>query len=124
PNFIPLERLGEYTDAIERINIELSLKNKLTLLEELERYFQGELRLARPEDPELERIAPAELIGDRRKRALECLASVRARWSFLARNLDTSLAQALPRLAALGYQPLLSELERRLEREPGLTVFD
>ncbi|HEX7116896.1 MAG TPA: FAD/FMN-binding oxidoreductase [Steroidobacter sp.] len=121
---IPLERLGEYTDAIERINIELSFKNKLTLLDELERYFQGELRLAEPEDPELEEVAAAELIGDRRRRALELLASVRARWSFLAQNLDTSLAEALPRLGALGLQPLIAELERRLEREPALTVFD
>ncbi|HVE50610.1 MAG TPA: DUF3683 domain-containing protein, partial [Casimicrobiaceae bacterium] len=29
---IPLPRMGEYTDAIERINIELSLENKLELL--------------------------------------------------------------------------------------------
>ena len=29
---IPLQRLGEYTDAIERINIELSIRNKLDLL--------------------------------------------------------------------------------------------
>ena len=32
---IPLERLGEYTDAIERINIELSIANKLELLDAL-----------------------------------------------------------------------------------------
>ena len=38
---IPLERLGEYTDAIERINIELSLKNKLALLDALETYLAG-----------------------------------------------------------------------------------
>ena len=30
---IPLERMGEYTDAIERINIELSIRNKLELLD-------------------------------------------------------------------------------------------
>jgi FAD/FMN-containing dehydrogenase/Fe-S oxidoreductase len=38
---IPLERLGEYTDAIERINIELSIGNKLELLTALEEYFSG-----------------------------------------------------------------------------------
>ena len=32
---IPLERLGEYTDAIERINIELSIQNKLELVDAL-----------------------------------------------------------------------------------------
>jgi FAD/FMN-containing dehydrogenase len=30
---IPLPRMGEYTDGIERINIELSLRNKLALTE-------------------------------------------------------------------------------------------
>lgn len=35
---IPLERLGEYSDGIERINIELSLTNKLALLDELDAY--------------------------------------------------------------------------------------
>src|SRR5579859_911994 len=42
---IPLERLGDYTDGIERINIELSLANKLELLDALEAYFAGELPL-------------------------------------------------------------------------------
>ena len=36
---IPLERMGEYTDAIERINIELSIRNKLDLLAALEEYL-------------------------------------------------------------------------------------
>ena len=39
---IPLERLGEYTDAIERINIELSIANKLALLDALAFYLRGE----------------------------------------------------------------------------------
>src|SRR6202035_1700839 len=38
---IPLERLGDYTDAIERINIELSIQNKLDLADELARYFSA-----------------------------------------------------------------------------------
>ena len=42
---IPLERLGDYSDGIERINIELSIANKLALLDALDEYFQGELPL-------------------------------------------------------------------------------
>ncbi|MGN6648477.1 DUF3683 domain-containing protein, partial [Trinickia sp.] len=38
---IPLNRMGEYTDGIERINIELSLKNKLQLVDALEAFFKG-----------------------------------------------------------------------------------
>ena len=41
---IPLPKMGEYTDAIERINIELSLENKLELLDELARYFDSNVR--------------------------------------------------------------------------------
>ncbi|MFZ4759819.1 MAG: DUF3683 domain-containing protein, partial [Burkholderiaceae bacterium] len=36
---IPLERMGEYTDGIERINVELSLRNKLKLVDALEAFF-------------------------------------------------------------------------------------
>ena len=32
--------MGEYTDAIERINIELSIANKLQLLDALEQYLR------------------------------------------------------------------------------------
>jgi FAD/FMN-containing dehydrogenase len=39
---IPLPRMGEYTDGIERINIELSIKNKLQLLDELDSFFAGQ----------------------------------------------------------------------------------
>src|SRR6476646_6248690 len=38
---IPLERLGDYTDGIERINIELSIGNKLVLCDALRRSSQG-----------------------------------------------------------------------------------
>ncbi len=53
---IPLERMGDYTDAIERINIELSFRNKLQLLDELQAYFAGELQLGKVDDPDLERV--------------------------------------------------------------------
>ena len=36
---IPLPRMGEYTEGIERINIELSLRNKLELVDALEAFF-------------------------------------------------------------------------------------
>ena len=36
---IPLPRLGDYTDGIERINIELSIENKIRLCDELEAFI-------------------------------------------------------------------------------------
>jgi FAD/FMN-containing dehydrogenase len=40
---IPLERLGDYTDGIERINIELSIGNKLVLCDALSAFFAAPL---------------------------------------------------------------------------------
>ena len=59
---IPLDRLGDYSDGIERINIELSLKNKIRLLDALEEFFQGEL----PVHQEAEKVTQDELLGGRR----------------------------------------------------------
>jgi FAD/FMN-containing dehydrogenase/Fe-S oxidoreductase len=120
---IPLERMGDYTDAIERINIELSFKNKLKLLAELEAYFGGELHLAKVDDADAE-VSAKELLGDRQAQARQALVAARARWEYLAQHLDVPLREALPRLAALGFEPLRSDFERRLEREPAATVFD
>jgi FAD/FMN-containing dehydrogenase/Fe-S oxidoreductase len=77
---IPLERLGEYTDAIERINIELSIRNKLDLLAALEDY------LALGSD--LSDTAEAE--STRRTEALELLSRVRLHWQYLLRNMDAA----------------------------------
>ncbi|MDP9044484.1 MAG: DUF3683 domain-containing protein, partial [Pseudomonadota bacterium] len=48
---IPLPRMGEYTEGIERINIELSLRNKLALTDALEAFFvAGKLPLGKSDD--------------------------------------------------------------------------
>src|SRR5512135_3412544 len=48
---IPLPRLGDYTDGIERINIELSIRNKLSVLGALEEFFRSpQLPLLQDED--------------------------------------------------------------------------
>jgi FAD/FMN-containing dehydrogenase/Fe-S oxidoreductase len=121
---IPLDRMGDYTDAIERINIELSFKNKLKLLDELDALFAGELPLGKSDDPDLQGVARAELIGDRQIQARQVLAAARARWAYLFEHLDAPLATALPQLDALGFEPLRADFERRLEREPATRVFD
>jgi FAD/FMN-containing dehydrogenase/Fe-S oxidoreductase len=77
---IPLARMGEYTDAIERINIELSIANKLQLLDALEAFFDTPFELGRIEDADSRSLGRAELLGDRVPRARESIAAVRARW--------------------------------------------
>jgi len=82
---IPLPRMGDYCDGIERINIELSLHNKLKLLDALDEFFNGELPLHYQDDAQL---GSAELLGNRAQQAQELLSGVRARWQWLRDNLD------------------------------------
>ncbi len=76
---IPLPRMAEYTDGIERINIELSLANKIRLADELEAFFlRGRLPLGRQDDAG--EIPSAELLEDRVAQALAVVREVRAQW--------------------------------------------
>ena len=85
---IPLERLGEYSDGIERINIELSIQNKLKLCDALIRYLSGSL----PVDKMDTDLPSAELLGDRARHALAHVEAVRQRWQWLLDHLDSPLA--------------------------------
>lgn len=95
---IPLPRMGDYCDGIERINIELSIQNKLELCTALTEFLQGDL----PLDQGDANLAAAELIGDRREAALNYVEAVRLRWEWLLENLDMPLAEAETRFAAYG----------------------
>jgi FAD/FMN-containing dehydrogenase/Fe-S oxidoreductase len=76
---IPLPRMGEYTDGIERINIELSLRNKLALCDALIEFFgTGNLPLSKGGDAN--DIPAAELLEDRVAQALALIADMRAQW--------------------------------------------
>src|SRR5580704_3153765 len=121
---IPLPRMGEYTDAIERINIEFSLANKLKLVNELEQLFAAPLALAHGEDAETAEVPTEGRVSERVAQAQQLLSAVRVRWSWLLQNLDASLAQAVHDLERIGFETLLPELHSRLQRSPALTVFD
>ena len=97
---IPLDRLGGYSDGVERINIELSIKNKLELLDALEEFFSGGLPLVQHED----KVSPEELLGDRVEQARALLAETRARWRWLLEHMDDHPGEGtkdIPALAAL-----------------------
>jgi len=90
---IPLPRMGEYTEGIERINIELSLRNKLELVEALDAFFaRGSLPLGRSDDAV--EIASAELLEDRVQQARALLAEVRALWTQWLQGLDLAQPEA------------------------------
>jgi FAD/FMN-containing dehydrogenase/Fe-S oxidoreductase len=84
---IPLPRMAEYTDGIERINIELSLRNKLALCDALQDFFrQGHLPVGRQDDAG--EISAAELLEDRVVQALALLDEVKSLWAGWLRDVE------------------------------------
>ncbi|MCA3027408.1 MAG: FAD/FMN-binding oxidoreductase [Rhodocyclaceae bacterium] len=95
---IPLDRLGDYSEGIERINIELSLKNKIRLIDRLSEFVSGRL----PLDLEDENISHDEIVGTRVDDAHQVLAETRGRWQFYLDNLDAPVSRLPMRGSGFG----------------------
>ena len=89
---IPLDRLGDYTDGVERLNIAMSIGNKILLADRLAQFFaQPDVEHlwrpgseARPTDAEL-----AAALDE--ARAL--VSEVRTQWQYLLDNLDSTFRE-------------------------------
>ncbi|MCK9532541.1 MAG: DUF3683 domain-containing protein [Gammaproteobacteria bacterium] len=109
---IPLERLGEYSEGIERINIEQSTRNKLKMIEAVLDYLSGELAELRVESFEAGEESRA-IWKTKRLAARDQLEETRAHWLAILEHLDTPAEQVRELLG-----------ERALEQlQPGDTVF-
>ncbi len=86
---IPLDRLGDYTDGVERINIELSLKNKLRLCDALAAFLAGPSLAHAWSQGDEARPAP-EQIDAKVDEAAALVGAVRARWHDLLERIDTT----------------------------------
>ncbi len=123
---IPLNRMGEYTDGIERINVELSIKNKLQLAGELRTYLSGgHLPLEKSDDASNgDSVARDEIMGDRPQQAVALVDAVQARWSYVLANLDQKLVDVHHKLDELGLGHLSSAFDLRIGNQPDATLFD
>ncbi len=126
---IPLEHLGEYSDGIERINIELSLANKLALLDELDTYFLGPLAVSAAGEP----LGSAEMLAGLPEAARQVTRDVRTRWQWLRDHLDDPVDS--PGSPVADHQPRTSVLSALQDhslrvswkaevREPLMQLFD
>lgn len=85
---IPLPKLGEYSDGIERINIELSIQNKLQLLESLNDFLATDL----PLQPDEEGNSDPESVKSKQRLAITLLSELRTRWSLILNHLDSPVS--------------------------------
>ena len=122
---IPLERMGEYTNAIEHINIELSIGNKLKTVAAIRELLASPWPAAHLhqtdatgdqtlEDDLARRIELANALLDR----------VTGRWSFLVGHLYDPVNTLQPTLAELGFDLPSAALAERLARQPQARVVD
>src|SRR5262249_28308501 len=120
---IPLPRMAEYTDAIERLNIELSTRNKLRLTHELEHVLRGNTR-SEETDPPDDDTPRDETLELRLAEACTLVRTVRDRWQYILDSLDHPLEHVKLRLLDLGYDGLKPELARRLADQPNARLVD
>ncbi len=99
---IPLPRMGEYTDGIDRINIELSIRNKLQLVDALQTIVDNGLPLGKFDDADPEKFSGEDILADRARQASDILALTKARWTLFVENIDKPLASLEGQLKAVG----------------------
>jgi FAD/FMN-containing dehydrogenase/Fe-S oxidoreductase len=86
---IPLPRLGDYTDGIERINIELSIRNKLRLCDELATFLASPL-LAHAWAPDSDARPAQDVVDAKVAEARELVTATRRTWQDLLDRIDTT----------------------------------
>ncbi len=108
---IPLERLGDYTDGIERINVELSLANKLALCDALAAFFVGPA-VAQSWGPADDARPDVDALAAKVDEARALIGAVRARWQDLVDRIDTTFEALQERSVVASWK---AELKAPLE---------
>ena len=90
---IPLDKLADYSEGVERINIECSILNKLRIVEATIDYFNQPLRDVEAAATHQTTEEFVEIVRAKQVAAREHLAQVRTRWQTMLQNLDRAAAE-------------------------------
>ena len=91
---IPLDRLADYNETIERINIEYSTRNKLRMIDAVLEYLAGDMPEHRQTTDYESSDAPSKeidaIFANKKTAAHEHLSTIKSRWTTVLDNLDTA----------------------------------
>ena len=95
---IPLPHLSEYNDYIEHLNIEMSITNKLDIVDAIAKYLQGAKERFASDDA----LAQAELgveddgyLVEKLNECLQVISRATSRWQRLLKGLDQPVTEVL-----------------------------
>ncbi|WP_040728067.1 DUF3683 domain-containing protein [Thiomicrorhabdus sp. Kp2] len=92
---IPLDRLNEYNIEIEKINIEMSIKNKVDILNAYIEYFEGDIPEFSQEDDFEDISGPSKYFRGKVEETLEHFKTVKARWLGKLERLHSPASECL-----------------------------
>lgn len=97
---IPLPRLGDYNEGIERINIELSIKNKLDMIDSILNYLNSDMPELHPsilgQAPDDEdSIESTNIIEAKKSAAVTHLQDIKRNWISILSNIDEDASNYL-----------------------------
>ena len=85
---IPLDRLADYSEGVERINIEQSTKNKLRMIEGLLAYLAGDLPEAQQSEGAASSAEWRAILDAKKATASAQLKQIHERWARILEQLD------------------------------------
>jgi len=106
---IPLDKLGEYTHGIERINIVQSIQNKLNTLDAVLVYLGGDMReiKAHAELPGSEEVTA--FVQAKKENAITYLHETRERWLQILAKLESPAAENMSLLNQAEQEKILAD---------------
>ncbi|WVN41964.1 DUF3683 domain-containing protein [beta proteobacterium MWH-UniP1] len=114
---IPLKRMGEYTNAIEHINIELSIGNKLKIIAAFRDLLASNWPATHLHATDLNNGETLEEdLARRIGHAQQLFDRIAGRWSFILSHLYDSVESLRPQLLAHGIDFSEAQLQERLSR--------
>ncbi|MBU3725645.1 MAG: FAD-binding oxidoreductase, partial [Burkholderiaceae bacterium] len=122
---IPLERMGEYTNAIEHINIELSIGNKLKVIHAFRDLLESNWPATHLHQTDQSNGQTLEDDLERRTSlAVALFDRIQARWSFLLGHLYEKLSDVAGRLAEHGIDVAAQPLAERMAKQPNIRLIE